>query len=87
MLDSDRTAAKRQARIVLISGLVPVIPGMALIIWQVGFAEHPHNLAVACIVAVVAAALVVSAQLFVYRQRMRRAESLDSLSLPDSAAD
>jgi len=32
---------------------------MAVIIWQVGFARHPHDVVVACVVAVIVAVPVV----------------------------
>ena len=70
---SSRVSAERTAQIVLIAGLTSVIPGVALIIWQVGFASQPHHVALACIVAVIGAAFAVFTQLLVYRLRMKRA--------------
>ena len=69
-------AAERAARIVLIGALAPVIPGVALIIWAVGFAAHPHRLILACIVAAIAAAIAVSYALLVYRLRKKQVSRL-----------
>jgi hypothetical protein len=70
---SSRAAAERAARIILIAGLAPVIPGAALVIWILGFAAHPHHVAFACIVAAITATFGVSAQLLIYRLRMKQA--------------
>jgi hypothetical protein len=65
---SIRAAAERTARIVLIAGLAPVIPGAGIIIWQVGYAAHPPDVALGWIAAAITAALVVAAQLYLPNQ-------------------
>jgi uncharacterized protein YybS (DUF2232 family) len=70
---SGRVLAERAARIALIAGLAPVIPCVALIIWQLGFAAHPHHVAFACIVAIIFAVVVVAVRLLNYRLRIKRA--------------
>ena len=59
----------------MIAGLAPVIPCAGLIIWQLGFAAHPHRVADACIVAAIFAAIVVCGNLLIYRIRMKRASA------------
>jgi hypothetical protein len=70
---SSSAPAVRAARIILISGLAPVIPCIAIIIWQVGFVPRPHHVALACIIAVIFAVFALSSQLLLYRLRMKRA--------------
>jgi hypothetical protein len=71
----NRFPPKRAARIAIIAGLAPVIPCVGLIIWRLGFAAHPHQVAHACLVAAIFAAIVVFGNLIIYRIRMKRASA------------
>jgi hypothetical protein len=70
---SSRSPAKRNARIILITGLGPVIPVTAFIIWELGFRSHPHHVAFACTFGAIFAAVEIFGLGLVYRIYMKRA--------------
>jgi hypothetical protein len=73
---ADRARAERSAKRLLLVGLAPVIPGMVLIVWLIGFGAHPHQAGFACVLAIAAGVIVSGGQWWMYRVRMKQARRL-----------
>jgi mannose/fructose/N-acetylgalactosamine-specific phosphotransferase system component IID len=67
-----RVRQQRSARIVLISGLAPLLPCGAVLVWLLGYKVHPHKVVFAFVVTGILVVIGIALSLFLYRQNMKR---------------
>jgi hypothetical protein len=73
---NTRARQERANRIVLIAGLAPTAPCVAVLIWYLGYTVHPHRVALACIIAAVLVVVNTAVQWLRYHLVMNRIREL-----------